>query len=139
MATATGRIKGELYKNVTGLKAVEVATDGPTASTRCRAARSISACTIRCSLGAAARGPLRILAVSTAPAGRRAGPTCQIGRRDPMDCVSWFAALWPRTPRPVIDTIHAWFVQMVSTEETKKFLNSFGGDPYINTPEQGQR
>ena len=27
---------------------------------------------------------------------------------------------------------------MVSSEETKKFLNNFGGDPNINTPEQAQ-
>jgi hypothetical protein len=27
---------------------------------------------------------------------------------------------------------------MVKTEETKKFLNGFGGDPFINTPETGQ-
>jgi hypothetical protein len=27
---------------------------------------------------------------------------------------------------------------MVSSDETRAFLNKFGGDPYINTPEQGQ-
>ena len=27
---------------------------------------------------------------------------------------------------------------MVSSEETKKFLNNFGGDPYVSTPEQAQ-
>jgi tripartite-type tricarboxylate transporter receptor subunit TctC len=42
------------------------------------------------------------------------------------------------TPKPVIDKINQWFVAMVSTAETKAFLNKFGGDPYINTPEQAQ-
>ena len=42
------------------------------------------------------------------------------------------------TPKPIVDKINQWFVQMVSSEDTKKFLNNFGGDPYINTPEQGQ-
>ena len=43
-----------------------------------------------------------------------------------------------RESKPIIDMINQWFVQMVSSEETKKFLNNFGGDPYSNTPEQGQ-
>ena len=42
------------------------------------------------------------------------------------------------TQKPVVDKIHQWFVQMVSSDDTRKFLNSFGGDPYINTPEQAQ-
>jgi tripartite-type tricarboxylate transporter receptor subunit TctC len=57
----------------------------------------------------------------------------------PMDLTGWWAAMVPTgTPKPVIDKVHQWFVQMVSSEDTRKFLNSFGGDPYINTPEQGQ-
>jgi hypothetical protein len=27
---------------------------------------------------------------------------------------------------------------MVSSDETKAFLNKFGGDPYINTPDKAQ-
>lgn len=42
------------------------------------------------------------------------------------------------TPKPVVDAINKWFVQIVSSEETKKFLNGFGGDPYIDTPENAQ-
>jgi tripartite-type tricarboxylate transporter receptor subunit TctC len=38
----------------------------------------------------------------------------------------------------VIDKINQWFVQMVSSAETKAFLNKFGGDPFINTPEKAQ-
>ncbi len=57
----------------------------------------------------------------------------------PMDLTGWWAAMVPAgTPKPVVDKINQWFVQIVSTEETKKFLNSFGGDPFINTPEQAQ-
>jgi hypothetical protein len=37
-----------------------------------------------------------------------------------------------------VDQINKWFTQIVSTDDTKKFLNSFGGDPYINTPEKAQ-
>ena len=31
-----------------------------------------------------------------------------------------------------------WFVQMVSSDETKEFLNKFGGEAYITTPEKAQ-
>ena len=57
----------------------------------------------------------------------------------PMDLTGWWAAMLPGgTPQPVVAKIHEWFVQIVSSDEAKKFLNSFGGDPYINTPEQAQ-
>jgi hypothetical protein len=38
----------------------------------------------------------------------------------------------------VIDKINKWFVEVVGSAETKTFLNKFGGDPLIETPEQGQ-
>jgi tripartite-type tricarboxylate transporter receptor subunit TctC len=92
------------------------------------------------SLAQQREGRLRILAVST---GQRLEalpeqPTmAELGI--PMDLTGWWAAMVPAgTPKPVVDKIHQWFVQMVSSDETKKFLNSFGGDPYINSPEQGQ-
>jgi tripartite-type tricarboxylate transporter receptor subunit TctC len=42
------------------------------------------------------------------------------------------------TPRPIVDKLNKWFNEVLATEETKKFLNSFGGDPFITTPEEGQ-
>ena len=58
----------------------------------------------------------------------------------PMDLTGWWAAMVPTgTPKPVIDQIHKWFVQIVSSDDTKKFLNSFGGDPNIQTPEEAQK
>ena len=57
-----------------------------------------------------------------------------------MDLTGWWAAMLPAgTPKPIVDKINQWFVEIVKTEETKKFLNSFGGDPFINTPEAGRR
>jgi tripartite-type tricarboxylate transporter receptor subunit TctC len=46
----------------------------------------------------------------------------------------WFAA----TPRPIIDRINKWFVEVVGTEEAKRFLNQFGGDHYLSTPDEAQ-
>jgi len=57
-----------------------------------------------------------------------------------MDLTGWWAAMVPAgTPAPVKVKIHEWFVKVVSTPETKAFLNKFGGDPLIETPEQGQK
>jgi tripartite-type tricarboxylate transporter receptor subunit TctC len=51
----------------------------------------------------------------------------------------WFAAMVPSaTPRPVIDQINKWFVDVIGTPESKQFLNQFGGDPNISTPDEGQ-
>jgi tripartite-type tricarboxylate transporter receptor subunit TctC len=85
-------------------------------------------------------GRLRILAVASAdrlvaapdyPSMKEAGY--------PMDLVGWFSAMVPAgTPRPVVDQINAWFRQIHADPETKRFLNSFGGDPWVATPEEAQ-
>ena len=141
-AAPTGRIMGEIYKNTAGLNAVEVnyrtAPDSINEMTSGKVDYGMHDPVF--SLAQQREGRLRILAVST---GRRleASPDLPTMTESgiPMDLTGWWAAMLPAgTPKPVIDKIHAWFVQVVSSEETKKFLNSFGGDPYINSPEQGQ-
>jgi tripartite-type tricarboxylate transporter receptor subunit TctC len=42
------------------------------------------------------------------------------------------------TPKPIVNQINGWFKQVLSTDETKAFLNNFGGDPFISTPEEAQ-
>jgi tripartite-type tricarboxylate transporter receptor subunit TctC len=141
-AAPTGRIMGELYKNAAGLKALEVnyktAPDSLNEMLSGKVDYGMHDPVF--SLAQQREGRLRILAVST---GKRLEalpdqPTmAELGLA--MDLTGWWAAMVPAgTPKPVVDKINQWFVQMVSSEETKKFLNSFGGDPYINTAEQGQ-
>ena len=56
-----------------------------------------------------------------------------------MDLLGWFAAMVPMgTPRPVVEQMNKWFNEINATDESKKFLNSIGGDPWITTPEEGQ-
>jgi len=86
-------------------------------------------------------GRLRILAVSSGKL-MQASPElptmAELGV--PMDLTGWWAAMVPAgTPKPVVDRINQWFVQMVGSPDAKKFLNSFGGDPYISTPEAAQQ
>ena len=55
----------------------------------------------------------------------------------PMDLSLWWGVMVPiATPKPIVDKINQWFGQIVSTEETKKFLADAGADPMINTPER---
>ena len=42
------------------------------------------------------------------------------------------------TPRPIVDKLNKWFNEVLATDETRKFLDSFGGDPFITTPDEGQ-
>jgi tripartite-type tricarboxylate transporter receptor subunit TctC len=42
------------------------------------------------------------------------------------------------TPRPIVEQINKWFVQIVSSDDAKKFLNSFGGDPNIQPIDEAQ-
>ena len=56
-----------------------------------------------------------------------------------MDLTGWWAAMVPAgTPKPIVTKINQWFVQIVKTDETKKYLNNYGGDPFIISPEEGQ-
>ena len=85
-------------------------------------------------------GRLRILAVSTGQrlAANPDWPT-MTEQGIPMDLTGWWAAMLPSgTPKPIVDQVNKWFTEIVKTEESKKFLNSFGGDPFINSPEAGQ-
>jgi tripartite-type tricarboxylate transporter receptor subunit TctC len=141
-AAPTGRIMGEIYKDKTGIKALDISyrTAPDSLNEMLSGKLDFAMHDPVFSLAQQREGRLRILAVST---GQRLEalpdqPTmAELGI--PMDLTGWWAAMVPAgTPKPVVDKIHQWFVQIVSSDESKKFLNSFGGDPYINTPEQGQ-
>ena len=138
-AAPTGRIMGEIYKNAAGLSAVEVnyktAPDSLNELTSGKLDFGMHDPVF--ALAQQRAGRLRILAVST---GERLAavpdlPTMtEAGIK--MDLTGWWAAMVPTgTPQPVIDQINKWFVQIVSSDDAKKFLNSFGGDPYIEKPD----
>ena len=85
-------------------------------------------------------GALCVLAVST---GKRLQSAPEIPTMAesgiPMDLNLWWGVMVAAgTPKPITDKINEWFKQIVSTEDTKKFLALSGADPLINTPEQSQ-
>jgi tripartite-type tricarboxylate transporter receptor subunit TctC len=138
-AAPTGTIMGEIYKDATGIKAIEVnyktAPDSINEMLSGKVDYGMHDPVF--SLAQQREGRLRILAVST---GKRleANPEAPTMAESgvPMDLTGWWAAMLPAgTPKPVIDKVNQWFSEIVKTEETKKFLNSFGGDPFVNTPE----
>jgi tripartite-type tricarboxylate transporter receptor subunit TctC len=143
VAANPGIIMGSIYKNAAGLQAVEVlyktAPDSLNEMTNGRLDYGLHDPIF--ALAQEREGRLRVLAVST---GERlqSRPTVPTMKESgiPMDLSLWWGVMLASgTPRPIIDKINDWFRQIVSTEETKKFLNEAGGaDPMIRTPDQAQ-
>ena len=141
-AAPPGTIMGEIYKQKTGVQAIEVnyktAPDSLNELTSGKLDYGMHDPVF--SLAQQREGRLKILAVSTGERLQASPdlPTMKEAGVD-MDMTIWWAAMVPQgTPKPIVDQINKWFSQIVSTDDTKKFLNSFGGDPYINSPEKAQ-
>lgn len=142
-SNTSGKVMGEMYKQATGVQAVEVpyrtANDSLNDFTSGRLDYGMMDPVF--ALSQARAGRLRMLAVST-PHRMQAVPdlpTMAEAGVPGVELLTWFAAMVPSaTPRPIIDKLNKWFNEVLATEETKKFLNSFGGDPFVATPEEGQ-
>jgi tripartite-type tricarboxylate transporter receptor subunit TctC len=141
-AAPTGTIMGEIYKDVTKIQAVEVSykTAPDSLNEMLSGKVDYGMHDPVFSLAQQREGRLRILAVSTATR-LEANPDTPTMTESgvAMDLTGWWAAMLPAaTPRPIIDQVNKWFTAIVKTDETRQFLNSFGGDPFINTPEAAQ-
>jgi tripartite-type tricarboxylate transporter receptor subunit TctC len=142
-SNTTGKVMGDLYKHVTGITAVEVPYRTANDSINDFASGRLDYGMMDpvFALSQERAGRLRSLAVST-PKRMQAVPelpTMTEAGTPGVEMVGWFAAMVPSaTPRPVVDRLNKWLNEILATEETKKFLNQFGGDPYISTPEEGQ-
>jgi tripartite-type tricarboxylate transporter receptor subunit TctC len=141
-AAPTGTIMGEIYKDVTKVQAVEVSykTAPDSLNEMLSGKVDYGMHDPVFSLAQQREGRLRILAVSTATR-LEANPDTPTMTESgvPMDLTGWWAAMLPAaTPRPIIDQVNTWFTAIVGTDETRKFLNSFGGDPFINSPQAAQ-
>ncbi len=141
-AAPFGTVMGEIYKVRTGVTAVEVNYKNAIDSLNDQLSGAVDYGMHDpvYSLAQQREGRLRILAVSTA---KRLNAIPEIPTMSEqgieMDLMGWWAAMVPQgTPRPVIDQINKWFVQVVGSEETKKFLNQFGGDQNIMPIEEAQ-
>jgi tripartite-type tricarboxylate transporter receptor subunit TctC len=142
-SNTSGKVMGELYKQVTGIKAVEVAyrTANDSLNDFAKGIVDYGMMDPVFALSHARAGRLRMLAVSTAERMQAVPelPTMAEAGVPGVELLTWFAAMVPAgTPRPIVDTLNRWFNQVLATDDAKTFLNSFGGDPFITTPEEGQ-
>ena len=142
VAANPGIIMGALYKKATGVEAVEVLyRTAPDSMNELQSGKlDFGFHDPIFALGQARQGRLRILAVSTSErlAAQPDIPTMKASGV-PMDLNLWWGVMVAAgTPKPIVDKINKWFTEIVSTEETRKFLALSGADPMIRTPEQAQ-
>lgn len=137
-----GKVMGLAYKSASGIEAVEVQyrTSFDTANDLASGQLDFATYDPVYSMNMARAGKLRILAISTAQRLEAAPELLTMKEQGiDMDLLGWFAAMVPMgTPKPVVDQINKWFNEINSQPESKKYLNSIGGDPWITTPEIGQ-
>ncbi len=142
-AAPFGTVVGEIYKRGTGVEAVEVPYKNAIDSLNDQLSGAIdySVHDPVYALAEQRKGELRILAVSTSER-LKANPDFptlkELGVSD-LNMMGWWAAMVPQgTPKPVADQINKWFDEVVGSDETRKFLASFGGDQLIMPPDQAQ-
>jgi tripartite-type tricarboxylate transporter receptor subunit TctC len=141
-AAKSGVIMCAIYKELAGLKAVEVNYKMAGDSLNDMASGNVD---FGChdpvfALSQVREGRLRVLAVASA-ARLKAAPEYSSMKEAgySMDLVGWFSAMVPiATPRPIVDQINKWINQIHAMPETEKFLTNFGGDPWVSTPDEGQ-
>ena len=139
----SGKVMGEVYKQLTGVKAVEVSykTGPDSLNDMMSGAVDYGMHDPVFALSQMREGRFRILAISS---GQRMKSTPDLPTMAEqgikMDQTGWWAAMVPTaTPQPIVRQINEWFQKVLSTDETAKFLASFGGDVFISTPEDGQK
>ena len=142
-SNTTGKVMGELYKTATGIKALEIPyrTTADSLNDFASGAVDYGMMDPQSSMANTSAGRWRMLAVSTEKRMQAVPdlPTMTEEGVPGVELFGWVAVMLPAaTPKPIIDQINAWFKDIVATPETKKFLNTNGGDPWITTPEQGQ-
>jgi tripartite-type tricarboxylate transporter receptor subunit TctC len=142
-SNTTGKVMGELYKVATGVKAVEIPyrTAGDSINDFATGAVDYGMMDPQSAIANSMAGRWRMLAVSTEKRMEAVPdlPTMTEEGVPGVELFGWFAAMVPiATPRPVVDQLNKWFNEIEAAPETKKFLNTYGGDPWITTPDQGQ-
>ena len=136
----TGTIMGELYKQATGVQATEVVYKVGAESLNDMLSGAIDYDPVY-AMSQQRAGTLRLLAVSTKQRLQANPdlPTMEEAGIPNVDLMGWFAAMVPAgTPRPIVDQLNKWFSEVVAMDDTRKFLNGFGGDPWVTTIEEGQ-
>jgi tripartite-type tricarboxylate transporter receptor subunit TctC len=135
-------ILAELYKSKTGVQAVEVdyKTGAEMVNDMASGALDFGAADPVQALSMQNKGDWRILGISSGERLKATGDLPTMAEQGvPMDLTGWWAAMVPTgTPKPIQDQINKWFVEVVGSEDARKFLGQFGGDPLIESPDVAQ-
>jgi tripartite-type tricarboxylate transporter receptor subunit TctC len=135
-------VMGEIYKQTTGVTAVEVPykTAADTMNDIFSGAVDYAIHNPVLALAQRSQGRMRILGVGASERFQSVPDIPTMAEQGvPMNVIGWWSATVPAgTPKDVVNQINKWFVEIESTEETRKFLSNLGGDPLIKTPEEAQ-
>jgi tripartite-type tricarboxylate transporter receptor subunit TctC len=135
-------IVAEIYRSVAGLKTVEVdyKTGADMVNDLASGALDFASADPVQALSMQKKGDWRILGISSGERLKATGDLQTMTEQGvAMDVTGWWAAMVSTgTPKPVIDQLHKWFVAVVSSEDARKFLGQFGGDPLIEMPDVAQ-
>jgi len=136
----TGQVTGELYKEMAGLTTTYVPYKETMSALTDTITGRVDFMTydITFLVPQARAGRVRILAVTSAT--RRAAlpdvPTMVESGFPGYDLAPWWGVVVPAgTPKPVVDRLAAWFNQITTSDETRKFLENLATDPFPGSPE----
>ena len=140
----TGIVMGEMYKATAGLQTVEVRYRAAADALNEFASGKLDygAMDPVFALAQQREGRLRVLAHSSGQKIEAVGavPSMAEAGVPGMNLTSWWALHVPMgTPKPVVDQLNACMKTILEQPDTKAFLNNFGGDPFISTPEDAQK
>lgn len=137
-----GLIMGALYRELAGLKAIDVQYKSGPDAINDMIGGTIDFVVVDpvLAIAQANAGRVRILGAGSKERLQSLPDLPTIAEQGvPIDILSWFAALVPAaTPKPVVATINTLFNKVIAMEETRAFLMKFGTEPWISTPEEGQ-
>ena len=142
IANPVAQVAGAIYKEKTGIKAEQVAYKAAADSFNDLKSGAIDYAVYDpiYALAQQREGRLRVLAISTKDRIESHPELMTFTEQGvPMDLLGWWAVFVPAgTPRPVVDKLASLFNDIQKLPETNKFLNTYGSDAWIFTPEEGQ-
>lgn len=141
-ANPSSTITAEIYKDQTGIKAVQVdyRTGADMVNDMASGALDFGSADPVQALSMQAKGDWRILGISSGHRLKATGDLPTMSEQGvKMNVTGWWGAMVPiATPKPVVAQINKWFAEVGKSEDARKFLAQFGGDPLIEAPEVAQ-
>ncbi len=139
----TATITGSLYKAATGIEPVEVVyrVGAQSLNDMQSGQLDFGIYDPLFALSQQRAGRFRLLAI-VSPERFSTSPDVPTFRELGMDIVlmGWWTAIVPAaTPKPVTDQINQWVNAVVAQEDTKKFLNNIGAEPWTISQEEANK